>query len=170
MAMMHRGSLIIRAIEMIRIATMMAGFYWIYDRQALGLEVEALRFLVLTLALSLCGTCALEGVFFSESSAREKGYRVEGERKSPYQVQNLAWFLAATATGVWLFEVDSQDPAALLGYAVFVLLFFGLSALNHGYQAIRFGNLTWQNVNRPVLFGVLIVAAVPVIAPFLLKS
>ena len=52
MAMMHRGSLIIRAIEMIRIATMMAGFYWIYDRQALDLEVEALRFLVLTLALS----------------------------------------------------------------------------------------------------------------------
>ena len=90
--MMHRGSLIIRAIEMIRIATMMAGFYWIYDRQALGLEIEALRFLVLTLALSLCGTCALEGVFFSESSAREKGYRVEGERKSPYQIQNLARF------------------------------------------------------------------------------
>ena len=159
------GSSLIKLIEAIRILGTGAGFYWIYDQQALGHEVEALRFLVLTLALPLCATCAAEGIFFSESSAREKGYRGEGERKSPYQIQNLAWFVAATVTGVWIFQAESHGAAALLGYAVFVLLFFGLSAINHGYQAIRFQNLTWQNVNRPLLFGILIVASVPIIGP-----
>lgn len=165
MSATQTGSQWVKVIEAIRILGTGAGFYWIYDQQGLGHEVEALRFLVLTLALALCATCAAEGIFVSESSAREKGYRAEGERKSPYQIQNLAWFVAATVTGVWLFQAESNDAGALLGYAVFVLLFFGLSALNHGYQTVRFGNMTWQNLNRPVLFGFLIVASIPIIAP-----
>ena len=73
------GSQGVKLIEAIRILGTAAGFYWVYDQQALGREIEALRFLVLTLALALCATCAAEGIFFSESSAREKGYRAEGD-------------------------------------------------------------------------------------------
>ena len=114
----------IKWVEATRIIATGVGFYWIYDQHSLENTLEAMRWLVMTLALALCGTCAAEGLFFSEASALEKGYRKEGDSANPYQLQNLSWFIAATVTGVWIFFAYGQQTAALVTYAVFMLLYF----------------------------------------------
>ena len=71
--------------------------------------------------------------------------------------------MAATVASVVVFAGYPTSRPASVTYLVLVTLFFGLSALNHAYQAIRHGNLTWQNLNRPFLFAALVAATVPIL-------
>ena len=158
------SSLLVKAVEATRIFGTAIGFYLVYDAYGVDDTQGALMRLVLTLGIGMCGTCAFESLFLSKATAREKGYDLGEEQVSPYQIQNAMWFVSGTFMAGFVYWFYPTSKPAGATYVLLILIFFGLSALNHGYQAIRHGNLTWQNLNRPFLFVTLIAASVPVIA------
>ena len=156
-------SLLVKLVEAVRIFGTGAGYYVVYDAYGAGDEVQALRLLMLTIAIGMCATCAVEGLFLSSATAAEKGYDGGNDKVSPYQLQNSMWFVAATVVGVGWFFFDATARGAFLNYTVLISLFFTLSACNHAFQAIRHQNLTWQNLNRPVLQALMLGAGLPII-------
>ncbi len=149
--------------EWSRIGGVAVGFYFVYDAHSAGDAIEAARLLTLVIGLALCGTSAIEGLFFPKASALEKGFDMGKGRSNPYQRQNALWFFSATVVSVIVFVWYPDSPSANATYLLFVNLFLGLSAINHALEAIANQNLTWQNLNRPFLFVALIVATVPIL-------
>ena len=158
-----KDSAIAKLLEGIRIFGTAIGFYLVYDAYDAKDMTDAIRLLTLTLGLGMCGTCAIESLFFAKATAREKGYDLGDDRISPYQRQNALWFVAGTITAVFLALTYPASKPAHVGYVILISTFFGLSAINHAYETVRHGNMTWQNLNRPFLFATLIAAAAPVI-------
>ncbi len=161
------GSLLVKAVEATRIFGTAIGFYFVYDAYGVNDFTEALMRLVLTLGIGLCGTCAVESLFLSKATAKEKGYDQGDDSVNPYQTQNAMWFVAGTFMAVFVYLVYPNSNPAGVTYLLLIVIFFGLSAVNHAYQAISHGNLTWQNLNRPFLFAGLIAASIPVLAKVL---
>ena len=158
------GSLLTKAVEGVRIFGTGIGYYLVYDSYGVDDYTGALMRLMLTLGIGLCGTCAIESLLLSKATAKEKGYDLGEGRVSPYQIQNGMWFVSGTFMAGFVYLVYPTSKPAAATYVLLVLIFFGLSAINHAYQAIRHSNLTWQNLNRPFLFAALIAASVPVVA------
>ena len=168
---MNRGSIRqstgVKIVEGVRILLAAVGFGWAYavwNPEA----PSAIRILALTLAVAMCGTCAFEGLFLADSTAREKGYGSSTDgHVDPYHVQNTMWFLAATIVGViWTIA----RPEAVQGYVVYVLLislFLVFSAANHAWQAVKHGNRTWQNLNRPFLTLAMLGGGAPIVVSYL---
>ena len=155
---------LVKLVEVVRILGTGVGFVLAYGFWGDPTPAESIRILALTLALPMCGTCALEGLFLSRATAREKGYASKGEPAiNPYQIQNAMWFLAATLVGLgWgLFSPDATRAFVL--YVVLILGFFLLSAINHSWQAIAHGNRTWQNLDRPFLAAAMVGGSLPII-------
>ncbi|MCP4001351.1 MAG: hypothetical protein GY727_10620 [Gammaproteobacteria bacterium] len=157
---------IAKCTEWLRIGGIAAGFFFIYDTydtHSTDNAIEAARFLTLVVGLALCGTCAIEGFFFPQASAHEKGFDIGAGRSNPYHRQNTLWFFSAAVMSVIVFVWYPDSPSANATYLLFVNLFLGLSAINHALEAIGNHNLTWQNLNRPFLFIALIAATVPIL-------
>lgn len=152
---------LVKAVEMFRILGVGLGFYLAYAN--LG-EAESIRVLSLTFAIAMCGTLALEGLFLAKATAEEKGYAVViGDARDPYQVQNTMWFLSASIIGIAWTRLRPEATEAYLLYVVMLCSFFALSAMNHAWQAIKHGNRTWQNLNRPFLSLSMVVGSLPII-------
>jgi len=159
---------LVRLVEAIRIVGTAVGFYLAYAAWGEPSSPESIRILALTLAIPMCGTCAVEGLFMARATAREKGYdSADGAVINPHQVQNTMWFLAATMVGLaWGMFFPAATQAFLL-YVVLISAFFLLSAINHARQAIRYGNRTWQNLDRPFLTAAMIGGGMPIIVSYL---
>ena len=155
---------LVKLVEAVRILGTAVGFVLAYDAWGEPASVEPIRMLALTLAIPMCGTCALEGLFLTRATAREKGYASAGDDSiNPYQIQNTMWFLSAALVGLaWVLFVPEATQAFVL-YVLLILGFFLLSAINHAWQAIAHGNRTWQNLDRPFLAAAMIGGSLPII-------
>ena len=150
--MQSMDSRLVKIVEAMRIISTAVGFSLAYKALEHPPTDQAIRTLTLTYAISLCGTCAFEGLFLAKATAKEKGYDHGQEvRVNPYHRQNTMWFLSASIVGVaWASNSTTTVNASLL-YITLTGGFFILSAINHAWEAIAHGNSTWQNLNRPFL-------------------
>ena len=111
---------------------------------------EILRIMTPWFIGSVAGLSGIEGLFFSEKAAQEKGF----EKGSNYQRQNAFWFLsiALIAFIAYIYGWNSYaDIALVLVFCLFLIL----SAINHAYTIYSEKNRAWQNVIRPVLTALL---------------
>jgi len=163
----RRGSVVmVHAIEFSRIALAMAGYAVAYVYSSQGHVEDAARVLQLGLAVALSGTCALEGICFYETAARQKGYDRGFDfstGRNPYAAQSTLWFASSCIVGVVAFFVYPRETSPQIVLATLQLLFFLMSALNHAYETVSHGNWCWQNVNRPLLSAAMVAGAVPIL-------
>lgn len=159
---------LVRLVEAVRIVGTGVGFYFAYAAWTEPSSPDSIRILALTLAIPMCGSCAVEGLLLGRATAREKGYGSAGDAAiDPYQIQNALWFLAVSVCGViWGLWFPAAIQAFVF-YVVMVFAFFLLSAVNHAVQAVRHGNRTWQNLDRPFLAAAMIGGGLPIIVSYL---
>ncbi|CAK9051741.1 Uncharacterized protein SCF082_LOCUS28374 [Durusdinium trenchii] len=164
-------------IEFIRIALTTAGYgisyYYFVDSHFTKSETtmaskvaESVRWLQLGLSAGLSAPCALEGIFFAEAAAREKGYDRGFDYatgRNPYATQSTLWFLVSFIIGLITFFVYPRETPAQLVLILLQLLFFTLSAFNHCYEALVHGNWVCENTMRPILSFTMIMGAVPMV-------
>ncbi|CAE7726816.1 unnamed protein product, partial [Symbiodinium pilosum] len=158
----HGSVVMVHVIEFSRIALAMAGCAVAYAYSTQGHVEDAARLLQLGLSVALSGTCALEGICFYETAARQKGYDRGfdfSNGRNPYATQSTLWFAASCLVGVVAFFVYPRNPSAQIVLATLQLLFFLMSALNHAYEAVSHGNWRWQNVSRPLLSVAMVAGA-----------
>ncbi|MCP4834261.1 MAG: hypothetical protein GY895_05790 [Phycisphaera sp.] len=160
--------MLVKLVEAIRIVGTGIGFFLAYQSNADPPSGEAIRILAGTMAFVMCGTCAFEGLFLARATAREKGFDVrrDSNRRNPYQVQNSLWFLAAAIVGGAWVVFRPTDTGGLLLCVVLVLLFLLLSAANHAWEAVVHRNLTWQNLDRPILALAMLGGSVPILVHY----
>ncbi|MDG2020870.1 MAG: hypothetical protein P8J59_02865 [Phycisphaerales bacterium] len=159
---------VVKLVEAVRIFGTGLGFYMAYAAWGDSPSPDAIRILTLAFAISMCGTCAFEGLFLAKTTAREKGFdQAGGGSVGPYQRQNTMWFLVATVVGVVWATAFPDDVRAFLLYVVLICGFFLLSAVNHAWQAIAHRNMTWQNLDRPILAVAMAGGSVPIITSYL---
>ncbi|CAE7636913.1 unnamed protein product, partial [Symbiodinium sp. KB8] len=159
----RRGSVVmVRVIEFSRIALAIAGYAVAYVYSAQGHVEDAARLLQLGLSVALSGTCALEGICFYETAARQKGYDRGFDfstGRNPYATQSTLWFASSCIVGVVAFFVYHRESSPQIALATLQLLFFLMSALNHAYETVAHGSWRWQNVNRPLLSVAMVAGA-----------
>lgn len=118
-----------------------------------------LHFMVPMVITAIAGISGLEGLLFPKKAAEAKGY----ETGSNYQKQSAFALLSMALVSILVYALDWGIKAELAIFFVFIL-FFIMSAANHGINAIREKNYKWQNVNRPFITLMLIAGMIyPVI-------
>ena len=142
-------------LEVTRWVCVVVGFQIAYFNS--GHPPEQLHLLMPWLVLSLMGLSAIESLFFGQAASKITGYT-----PSAYQRQSGLCMLSAALAAllVWLGGWGLHADAAVLSMT---LIFFGLSACNHAWSALREGNRGLQNLMRPVLTALLIGFAIPFI-------
>ena len=146
--------MIIKIIEILRIAGATFGIYWAYN---VGMSqpnpAEAvLHIMTPWIVFSIAGTSALEGLFFGKLSAKEKGFENDGN----YAYQSRIALLSYGVMSLFVYFMNWGKEADLTIMLTF-LFFMVFSAINHGYQAFAKKNYHWQNLNRPFLTILLII-------------
>jgi len=125
------------------------------------------RFAILTplVIIPLSGLTGVESLFFGEAANKASGY---GNGSRRYQIQsglnNLA--IALTTLIAWGCHWGLSAYFALM---TAVLMFYGMSGINHAASAISDGNRKWKNIARPFMTLLLIVAVLVVMLPALGK-
>ncbi|MAZ93843.1 MAG: hypothetical protein HN336_08935 [Lentimicrobiaceae bacterium] len=147
--------MVIKIIEFIRIAGATFGTFWAYQ---VGMNTitpyeSVLHILTPWLIVSIAGTSAIEGLFFGKQSAAEKGFVNDGN----YAYQSRIGLLSYAVISLLVY-FENWGPKAELTIILTFLFFMFFSALNHGYQAFVKKNYHWENLNRPFLTILLIVA------------
>lgn len=145
--------MLIKILDIIRIALVGIAFFFgysigfgeIYD------PIAQLHFMTPIVILAIAGISGIEGLFFGEKAALEKGY----ETGSNYQKQS-AFALLSYAVGAIVVYIANWGIKAELTILFVFFFFFTLSAINHGLEAIRHKNYKWQNINRPFLLVLLL--------------
>lgn len=143
--------MIIKLLEALRIAGTFLGVFLAYYYG--DSPEEVLRIMTPWFVGSIAGLSAIEGLFFGDKAAKEKGF----EGRSNYQRQNAFWFLAVAVTSLAAFIAHWDAYANVAVVSVFCL-FLILSAANHTWSMIAERNTKWQNVIRPVLTALLTAA------------
>ncbi len=134
--------MIIKILEITRIVGAIAGYFVAYfttDDPA-----QMIKILTLWMILFIAGLSGIEGLFFPNQAAREKGY----ETGSNYQRQTAFFFLALAIMAVVVYFMK-WGVFAELSLSFTFLLFLLMSTINHAYQAIAKKNFKWNNVIRP---------------------
>ncbi len=146
--------MIIKIIEIIRIAGASFGIYWAYNiGMATGTPAESVLHIITPwILVSIAGTSAIEGLFFGKQAAAEKGFKNEGS----YAFQSRIALLSYALIGLLVYFMNWGTNAELTIMLTF-MFFMSFSAINHGYQAIAHKNYHWANLNRPFLTALLIV-------------
>ncbi len=145
--------MIIKIIEIIRIAGASFGIYWAYY---VGMSTSTpaesvLHVLTPWIIVSIAGTSAIEGLFFGKQSADEKGFVNDGN----YAYQSRIGLLSYAVISLVVYFANWGTNAELTIMLTFIFFMF-FSAINHGYQAITNHNYRWENLNRPFLTALLI--------------
>lgn len=147
--------MIIKIIEILRIAGASFGIYWSYH---LGMSSatpaeSVLHLLSPWLLVSIAGSSGIEGLIFGKQAAAEKGF----EEGSNYQKQSAIALLsyAVISLAVYFGGLGTNAEITIVLAFIFFMIF---SASNHAYQAIVNRNFKWANLNRPFLTVMLIVA------------
>ncbi len=147
--------MIIKIIEAIRIAGASFGIYWAYY---IGMSTatpaeSVLHILTPWIIVSIAGTSAFEGLFFSKQAAAEHGFKEDGS----YAYQSRIALLSYAVLSLVVYMANWGTNAEVTIMLTFLFFMF-FSALNHGYQAIVNKNYHWANLNRPFLTALLIAA------------
>ncbi len=147
--------MIIKIIEIIRIAGASFGIYWAYYiDMSTGTPAESvLHILTPWIIVSIAGTSAIEGLFFGKQAASEKGFVDDGN----YAYQSRIALLSYAVLSLVVYFANWGTNAELTIMLTFLFFMF-FSAINHGYQAIAHHNYHWANLNRPFLTALLIAA------------
>jgi len=145
--------MIIKIIEIIRIAGASFGIYWAYY---IGMgtstpDESVLHILTPWIIVSIAGTSAIEGLFFGKQSAAEKGFVNDGN----YAYQSRIALLSYAVLSLVVYFANWGTNAELTIMLTFMFFMF-FSAINHGYQAVAHHNYRWENLNRPFLTALLI--------------
>lgn len=147
--------MIIKIIEAIRIAAATFGIFWAYyiGMSTATPDVSVLHILTPWIIVSIAGTSAIEGLFFSKQAAAEKGF----DDKGNYAIQSRIALLSYAVISLVVYFANWGTNAELT--IIFTFMFFMFfSAINHGYQAVVNKNYHWANLNRPFLTALLIAA------------
>ncbi len=141
----------IKLLEALRIAGCSAGIFlaYLYGQT----PEEILRIMTPWFIGSIAGLSGIEGLFFGDRAAREKGFEVH----SNYQRQNAFWFLSIAAIAFVIYGAD-WNAYANISIVLIFSLFLVLSAANHTWSMIASGNRAWQNMIRPLLTALLVMA------------
>lgn len=147
--------MIIKIIEIIRIAGATFGIFWSYYA---GTSMEmpeqsVLHIMTPWVIVSIAGTSALEGFFFGKQAAAEKGFKDDGN----YATQSRIALLSYAVISLVVYFANWGTNAELTIMLTFMFFMF-FSAINHGYQAVVNKNYHWANLNRPFLTATLIAA------------
>ncbi len=134
----------IKVFEILRWAMVVAGYIiaYVFHNET---PADILHYLNPWVIGGIAGFSAIEGLFWADKAAKEKGYEVG----SNYQRQNAFWFLVTTVVMLivtfnnWGVNADMTITLVFIGFLL-------LSGGNHLYQAIAKGNKTWNNLIRPV--------------------
>lgn len=145
--------MIIKIIEIIRIAGASFGIYWAYYiGMQTGTPAESvLHILTPWIIVSISGTSAFEGFFFGKQAAAEKGFKDDGN----YATQSRIALLSYAVISLVVYFANWGTNAELTIMLTFMFFMF-FSAINHGYQAVVHHNYHWANLNRPFLTALLI--------------
>ena len=139
--------MLLQLLDILRMVIVGVAFYFGYSAGFAGEVYDPqaqLQIMIPVVITAIAGVSGLEGLLWGRKSARAKGY----EEGSNYQKQSAFALLAITFGALWVHFADWGMHASLTVLFVF-FFFFTLSALNHGLEAIRHHNYTWQHVNRP---------------------
>ena len=141
----------IKILEALRIAGCSAGIFlaYLYGQT----PEEILRIMTPWFVGSIAGFSGIEGLFFGRNAAREKGF----EANSNYQRQNAFWFLSIALIALLIY-VAAWNAYANIAIVLLFSLFLVMSAANHVWSTIACGNRTWQNMIRPLLTLLLVIA------------
>lgn len=147
--------MIIKIIEIIRISGASFGIYWAYY---IGMSTSTpaesvLHILAPWIIVSIAGTSAIEGLFFGNQAAAEKGFKNDGN----YAYQSRIGLLSYAVISLIVYFANWGTNAELTIMLTFMFFMF-FSAINHGYQAVAHHNYHWANLNRPFLTALLIAA------------
>lgn len=145
--------MIIKIIEIIRIAGASFGIYWAYyaGMSTSTPSESVLHIITPWVIVSLAGTSAIEGLFFGKLSAAEKGFKDDGN----YAYQSRIALLSYAIISLVVYFANWGTNAELTIMLTFLFFMF-FSAINHGYQAVAHHNYHWENLNRPFLTALLI--------------
>lgn len=153
--------MILQILEVVRIITVCASFYWGYK---IGFAesynpIAQLHFMIPAIIVAIAGISGIEGLFFAKKSAEIKGFEVG----SNYQRQSAIALLSYTVIALIVYFYNWGIKAELTILFAFIFFFF-FSGLNHAWDAIKRKNYKWQNINRPFITLLLIAGMIyPVI-------
>jgi cytochrome b len=103
----------------------------------------------------IAGLSGVEGLFFGEESAKNKGF----ETGSNYQRQSAIALLSYAFVAIIILMLDWGIKAELTIFFAFIF-FFIFSGINHLQNAIQKKNYKWQNINRPFITLVLVLGMI----------
>lgn len=122
--------------------------------------IAQLHLMVSFIIVAIAGLSGLEGIFFGEESAKNKGFEVGGN----YQKQFAIALLSYTVIAVIAYFSQWGIKAELTIFFTFMFFLF-FAAINHGIDAVKHKNYKWQNINRPFLTLILIAGMIhPVVS------
>jgi hypothetical protein len=140
--------MLIQLLDIIRIVLVGIAFYFGYSigfRESYD-PISQLHFMIPVVIVAIAGISGIEGLLFGKRAALAKGY----ETGSNYQKQS-SFALLSYAFGAMMVYFANWGINAELTILFVFFFFFTLSAGNHGFEAIRHRNYTWQNINRPFI-------------------
>lgn len=147
--------MIIKIIEILRIAGTCFGVFWAYYiGTSTATPAESVLHLITPwIIVSISGTSAIEGLFFGKQAAAERGFSDGGSYAFQSRIALLSY--AVIAVVVYLLNWGVKAELTILFTFMFFMFF---AAINHGYQTVVNKNYHWANLNRPFLTAILIAA------------
>ncbi|MCF8235445.1 MAG: hypothetical protein K9G67_11120 [Bacteroidales bacterium] len=134
--------MIIKILESLRIVGVISGYFIAYFTT--DSPAEILHILTIWMIVSVAGLSGIEGLFFPDQAAKEKGF----ETGSNYQRQTAFFFLSMAIMSVIVF-ILKWGAAAEITLSLTFLIFMLFSGINHGWQSVAHRNFKWNNVIRP---------------------
>jgi len=134
--------MVIKILESLRIVGVISGYFIAYFTT--DSPTEILHILTIWMIVSVAGLSGIEGLFFPDQAAKEKGF----ETGSNYQRQTAFFFLSMALMSVIVF-VFKWGVKAEITLSLTFLIFMLFSGINHGWQSVAHKNFKWNNVIRP---------------------
>lgn len=145
---------IVRILEPARWLGVVLGFQMAFSAGAT--PQERFPLLAVWVVASIAGLTGIESVFFSQAAAERSGFGHGGR----YQIQSGLNNLALAGTALAAFFLD-WGLGAMAAVTTALLLFVGMSGVNHLLSAVNDGNTGVRNLMRPVGALLLIACVLP---------
>ena len=147
----------LKILDIVRITIVSISIYFGYSIGfANGYDpIAQLHFMIPLIIFAIAGISGLEGLLFAKKSAELKGFEVGSNYQRQSDIALLSY--AVVAVVVYFLNWGIKAELTILFTFLFFLIFSGL---NHGIDAIKRKNYKWQNINRPIITLMLIVALI----------
>ena len=150
--------MLLKILDIIRITGVALSFFFGYQIGFANEDynpIAQLHLMIPIIIFSIAGLSGLEGLFFAKKAAELKGF----ETGSNYQRQSAFALVSYAVTAIIVYVCNWGIKAELTVLFAFIIFFF-LSGINHGIDAIVRKNYKWQNINRPFITLLLIVGLI----------